>query len=219
MSLREEQLEKTEYKGEVTRQRLLAEAIELFAKHGFAETSFQMIADRCGLSQSAVLYHFRSKRVLIEEVIGAVTAHNHHYVDRHMQPTDTGVQRLNKFALYNVAWGADHRSHIQVLLLLYYYAYIDEHFETLHFKFLDIAKNRILGHVLAAQREGDIRKDLDAKRITDILFDIKLAVLTEAIEAHDRKSAVREYSKKWHTLLGQFLTSADIIKTLKIDDK
>ncbi len=48
--------------------RIIAAAMELFGTQGFEETSIRQIADRCGLTDAAVLYHFRSKRQILAAV-------------------------------------------------------------------------------------------------------------------------------------------------------
>lgn len=48
---------------------LRAIALAEFAGAGYTGTSLQRIADRAGLSKSAVLYHYASKEVLLEEAI------------------------------------------------------------------------------------------------------------------------------------------------------
>ncbi|MEY2849339.1 MAG: hypothetical protein RI885_2006 [Actinomycetota bacterium] len=49
---------------------LRAIALAEFASVGFGGTSLQRIADRAGLSKSAVLYHFASKEALLAAAIG-----------------------------------------------------------------------------------------------------------------------------------------------------
>jgi TetR/AcrR family transcriptional regulator len=53
--------------------RARAVAVRLFARHGFAGTSVQQIADELGVSKQALLYHFPSKeelrRAALEEMI------------------------------------------------------------------------------------------------------------------------------------------------------
>ncbi|MCX5403777.1 TetR family transcriptional regulator [Streptomyces sp. NBC_00335] len=51
-----------------TRQRILRVSMELFAVHGFHETSLREIAERVGVSKPAVLYHFPGKA----DILGAL---------------------------------------------------------------------------------------------------------------------------------------------------
>lgn len=48
-------------RGDASVDRLLAAALRLFAAHGVAGTSLQMIADELGVTKAAVYHHFRTK--------------------------------------------------------------------------------------------------------------------------------------------------------------
>lgn len=55
---------------ENTRDRLLHEALRLFALHSFAGTSLQMIADNLGVTKAAIYHHFKTR----DEILTAVVA-------------------------------------------------------------------------------------------------------------------------------------------------
>jgi AcrR family transcriptional regulator len=55
-----------------SRQRFIDAAIVLFARHSFAGTSLQMIADEVGVTKSAVHHHFRTREELLNAVIEPV---------------------------------------------------------------------------------------------------------------------------------------------------
>ncbi|GAB7037744.1 MULTISPECIES: TetR/AcrR family transcriptional regulator [Catenuloplanes] len=61
-----------------SRHRFIDAAIRLFARHSFAGTSLQMIADEVGVTKSAVHHHFRTREELltavIEPLLGALRA-------------------------------------------------------------------------------------------------------------------------------------------------
>jgi AcrR family transcriptional regulator len=52
-----------------SRQRFIEAAVRLFARHSFAGTSLQMIADEVGVTKSAVHHHFRTREELMTAVI------------------------------------------------------------------------------------------------------------------------------------------------------
>ncbi len=52
-----------------TRDKILIAAQELFAEHGLEGTSIRMIARRCGVTDPAVHYYFRSKRELFDALL------------------------------------------------------------------------------------------------------------------------------------------------------
>ncbi len=49
--------------------RILAAARELFGRDGYHRTTLKQIADRCGLTDAAILYHFRSKREILDAIL------------------------------------------------------------------------------------------------------------------------------------------------------
>ena len=52
----------------ISRQRIVNEALELLAEHGYEGMSLQQVADRVGLHKSSLFHHFRSKQELAHEV-------------------------------------------------------------------------------------------------------------------------------------------------------
>jgi len=57
-----------------TRKKILREAIRLFARHGYAGTSVQMIARAAGIGKSAVFWHFATKDRLLQAVLEKIVA-------------------------------------------------------------------------------------------------------------------------------------------------
>ena len=53
----------------VGRERVLDASLELFAEHGVAGTSLQMIADRLGITKAAIYHHFPVKDQIVVEVL------------------------------------------------------------------------------------------------------------------------------------------------------
>ena len=54
--------------GESTRQRIAEIALELFATRGYERTSMREIAERLGVTKTALYYHFESKESLLEAI-------------------------------------------------------------------------------------------------------------------------------------------------------
>lgn len=142
-------------KGENTRRKIIRTALGLAARHGFAETSFQMIADELKLSQSAVMYHFASKNELVEELIKTIISHNHETVAGLMDPADDAGRRLLKYCLGNLLWALNYRKDEgQILILLYYFSSREKNFSELFERMMAGGRERIIEHLLAGRREG-----------------------------------------------------------------
>jgi AcrR family transcriptional regulator len=52
-----------------TRSRIVAEALQLIADHGFAATSTREISERLGFTKAALYYHFRTKADLLAALV------------------------------------------------------------------------------------------------------------------------------------------------------
>ena len=52
-----------------TRARILAEAIDMFTRHGYHRTSLRQLADRLGITKAAILYHFPAKERILAAVV------------------------------------------------------------------------------------------------------------------------------------------------------
>ena len=55
-------------------EQIVDRAAALFARHGFAQTSVQSVADAVGLSKAGLLHHFPSKQVLWDAVLSHAEA-------------------------------------------------------------------------------------------------------------------------------------------------
>jgi AcrR family transcriptional regulator len=58
--------------GAVTRERIVAEALALFAERGFAGTSVRDIAEALGVTKAALYYHFPSKEKILDAIVDPV---------------------------------------------------------------------------------------------------------------------------------------------------
>lgn len=189
-------------KGGNTRQKILQAAVKLAARHGFAETSFQMVADEIGLSQSAVLYHFPDKHALFAALVEAIIARNHETVNGLMDIRDGAGRRLLKHCLGNVLWARRYRgSDAQVLLLLYYLAGRGGEFSALFSRMIAAGRERILAHLLAGTREGLFKVAGDpavaAETLQDALFGAMLYAASAPPGGPDGGTLV----KKWADLV------------------
>ena len=54
---------------ERTKERILLEALDLFAREGYEAVSVRDIADRVGLTKGALYRHYRSKRDIFDSIL------------------------------------------------------------------------------------------------------------------------------------------------------
>ncbi len=189
-------------KGGSTRQKIVLSAIRLAAAHGFAEASFQMIADDIGLSQSAVMYHFPDKNALFEELIRTIIRHNHEVVSELMEGAHDSGHRLLKHCLGNVLWALRYRSQdAQILILLYYMAGRGREFSELFTQMIAAGRERILAHLLAGSAEGLFRLKDEPAAVAEILQDGLFGAMLYAASAPEGSVATDRLEKKWKDLI------------------
>lgn len=189
-------------KGGQTRQKIVQSAIKLAARHGFADASFQMIADDIGLSQSAVMYHFPEKNSLLAEMVRAIIAHNHETVSGLTDPEDGAGRLLLKHCLGNVVWALRTRKQDgQILLLLYYLAGRGGSFAEVFQGMINKGRERIQAHLLAGVREGLFKLKGDPAAVTETIQDALFGAMLYAASAPDGAVTAAALEKKW----GDFL--------------
>jgi AcrR family transcriptional regulator len=192
-------------KGEQSRAKILSKSIKLLAKHGMAETSFQLIADACGLSQSAVLYHFKNKNLLIEACLESIAINNFTIVSSKLNPKDTALERLEKHFHGNLEWADNYGAEAQLILLIYYLASFNARFAKIYSTILGRARTRIAEILLAAQREKQISATTDVELCSQILHDALLGSLVNTISVPASARNHNELKKKWRLLIAKLL--------------
>lgn len=189
-------------KGGKTRQRMLTAAIKLSARHGFTETSFQMIADEIGLSQSAVMYHFPDKNKLFAGMVELMIRHNHEVVSGLMDMRDGAGRRLLKHCLGNVLWALRYRdSDAQVLPLFYYLSGRGGEFSELFNGMMKVGRDRITEHLLAGVREGLFKLKDEPAAVAGTLQDALFGAMLYAGSARLPRPGKAELERKWAALL------------------
>ena len=189
-------------KGGSTRQKIVLSAIRLAARHGFAEASFQMIADDIGLSQSAVMYHFPDKNALFEELVRTIVRHNHEVVSELIEETDDSGRRLLKHCLGNVLWALRYRRQdAQILLLLYYLAGRGQKFSGLFTQMIAAGRERILAHLLAGAKEGLFRLKCEPAAAAEIIQDGLFGAMLYAASAPEGSVTAAELEGKWKNFI------------------
>lgn len=122
---------------------ILETSIKLFAKKGVLQTSIQEIADACGIKQTALLYHFQTKFILIENVIKYIANKNRKIVEGMMKENLTGKEKIQAYWKGNIEWAASNRSEAGIILFLYYMASFEKEFSILYNQVKESAQSNI----------------------------------------------------------------------------
>jgi AcrR family transcriptional regulator len=108
--------EKNDVKESAMREPILAAAVQLFGKKGFASTSMQEIADAVGLSRPALYYHFTSKDEILTSLVEEVTIRSERETSRIISTADKDrVETLRAMVRAHALSILRHRKHFAVL--------------------------------------------------------------------------------------------------------
>ena len=95
-----------------TRQRIEAVALELFAAHGVGQTTLQDIADRLGLTKTALYYYFASKGELVRSVVESAVVDFTEFLNRAERDEPDARALLEEF--FDLAYA--HREVLRILI-------------------------------------------------------------------------------------------------------
>lgn len=190
-------------------QKVLDETCKLLAKRGFSDISFQEIADQLHVSQSTVFHYFKNRDELIYKVLGYVVESNHVHVSQLAKIEDDALTRLGKHLSGNQAWAFAHADQASVILYLYYMGSVRPEFAELYRKILIRGRERIMELLLAAQRERAIRAIAPLDLLAELIHDILLASLVNAVATQAPQLEEKRLQKKWRELISEFLVPAD----------
>jgi TetR/AcrR family transcriptional repressor of nem operon len=180
--------------------KVIKTAITLFSKKGFMDTSFQEIADHCGMTQSNLLYHYKNKANLFKETVSYIVQNNHAIVTQTMSKADNAKTRMEKHFKGNLSWCVSHKEEAQIVLLLYYFSTFDPVFSELYQNILNAAINRIEEYILSGQREGLFSKDHDPRLAAETLQDSLMGSLVNVVTHLNPLKASKLLSQKWKFL-------------------
>lgn len=185
--------------------KILKNALKLFARHGYAETSFQMIADSCGASQSAILHHYPTKLALIEAVFMQVLAHNVSIISGSFKLEDDAFTRLKKHFSGTLNWAMNYRDESGIILLIYYLAAYNKDFSLLYQRILQGARQRIAEMLAAGKRERLFFFEQPIEAVTATMHDALLGGVVNVMVSGGGKKNAEALLKRWETLYGKLL--------------
>ncbi|WP_420459683.1 TetR/AcrR family transcriptional regulator [Neolewinella sp.] len=89
-------------KQKITKEEILAKAWRLFHRHGYYDTSLQLIATAVGLGKAGLLHHFGSKEQLMRQVIDFAQVYYAERVLSELEGEQPFADRLRRFLDHHV---------------------------------------------------------------------------------------------------------------------
>lgn len=151
-------------------QGILSVAVTAFNEHGYDATSIGMLAERLGLSKSAIYHHFASKDEMLDRALDAALSGLEAVVDDPL-PVDGSGDANAVDRLEHVLRGAVHVLVEQlpaVTLLLRVRGNTEVERQALTRR--RVFDRRITALVEEAQAEGALRSDIDASVVARLVF-------------------------------------------------
>jgi len=151
-------------------QGILAVAVTAFNEHGYDATSIGMLAERLGLSKSAIYHHFGSKDEMLDRALDAALSGLEAVVDDPL-PADGSADASAVDHLEHVLRGAvrvlvEQLPAVTLLLRVRGNTEVERQALTRRRVF----DRRITALVEEAQAEGELRSDIDASVVARLVF-------------------------------------------------
>ncbi|WP_212817334.1 TetR/AcrR family transcriptional regulator [Polymorphospora rubra] len=155
---------KTSAKGLETRDRIVDVAVRFIARNGARGTSLADIAAEAGVSQTGLLYHFRSKEALLNAVMDRHVAFSEQWLWG--DGPDPGIKIVDIIATHMASWPSQHDGKVASLLGMNTVV-LGENVSPdtdLHPRLVDGYRttiDRVTATLRSAQERGEMRKDID----------------------------------------------------------
>lgn len=157
---------KTSAKGLETRDRIVDVAVRFIARNGARGTSLADIAAEAGVSQTGLLYHFRSKEALLNAVMDRHLAFSEQWLWG--DGPDPGIKIVDIIAKHMASWPSQHDGKVANLLGMNIVV-LGENVSPdtdLHPRLVDGYRttiNRVTATLRSAQERGEMREDIDPR--------------------------------------------------------
>lgn len=188
-------------KGQKTQELIIKTALELVGSHGFSNTSMQMIASACKLSQGAVMQHFPSKARLFEAIRKSVSKDNHSFIDPQILPTDDGFTCLRKHITLNLDWALRNRAQFAIIILTYESGIRDLESREIANGAIELGTERILRYILAAQREKIVSNEIDAELTAQLCHEYIVGICLRTVSSSKSTKVTKPLEDHIHYFL------------------
>jgi AcrR family transcriptional regulator len=147
-------------------QGILEVAVAAFNEFGYDATSMGVLADRLGLSKSAIYHHFASKDEILERALDQALGSLEGVLDEPGAAVGSAADRLDHVLRGAVHVLVDRLPYVTLLLRVRGNTEIERTALARRRAF----DRRVMGLVEAAQAEGSLRTDIDGRIVERLLF-------------------------------------------------
>jgi len=151
------------------REQILDAAVELFAKHGYADADTQLLADKLGVGKGTLYRYFASKKEVFLAAADRVMRRLRERIDEHIEGIEDPLDRIAVAIRAYLAFFAEHPDYVE--LLMQERAQFKDRKKPTYFlhRETNVERWRDLYRGLIA--EGRVR-NMPVERITDVMSDL-----------------------------------------------
>lgn len=103
---------------ELTKEKILDVARDLFVKHGYRNVSMRQIATALGYSHGSIYYHFKSKADLFYSLVNQDFSLLDQKLEEILQAEANPQQKLVNILLGFIRFGLEHQSHYEIMFII-----------------------------------------------------------------------------------------------------
>ncbi|MBT4792476.1 MAG: TetR/AcrR family transcriptional regulator [Halobacteriovoraceae bacterium] len=188
-------------KGQLSRINILQVAIDLFSEKGYHDTSTQEIADKCGISQTTIFYHFKNKKTLFGEILNYVISNNRNIFEQLKQDKDDPYDCLVTLIRANIKWCMEYPEQTKIILLLFNFSASDDDFKMLATKTIDKGRSLILIQLDKLQEHNKIKSHLSIFELSVIIQQYVNGVLFQLLVRTDRELTFKTFESVMNVFL------------------
>lgn len=181
---------------EKRRLQIVETAIDLFAKKGFDEVSFEIIAARCKVTRPLISHYFENKMDLFLLVAKYVRIIYQKNVVSEMQKTVGAEEVFKAYVMAALQWHSNEPMHFRVWMLYYYLSSIDSKMKKEHSDLVDLGTERIVEMLTALPKQAVLPKEVLRKKARLIQMTITGSLIAEASEGRvsEDSTKLQEYA-------------------------
>lgn len=157
-------------------------AIRCYAKYGIERTTFELIANECGISRPLVMHYFPDKEAIFDLSFRYIRAHFQALAVEAIQKATSPEQQLRAYILCTFDWVEKSANHAKVWLLIYYYCAIHEEYKKTNTELVSMGHARITA-LLESGKKFKLFKfknaSYTAKMVQTVITGALLTRLTE----------------------------------------
>lgn len=191
-------------KADQTKAKIIKSAAFCLAHLGERETTFQAIADHCGVSQPLVVKYLKNREGIFSNVIEEMVEKAKSATVEVLSQSSSATDALTKYLFVSLENFEKDQTIPRIYLMLYYFAGIDPKFRAINSEIKRGAVDRIYNILEAGIESGEFRRSLDTYGLARIIHDgivgILLSSITE-IGAPPTKKVIKDFSEAIQVLV------------------